>query len=63
MFRGIPVDVASIYEGERIHADQTYADLGRELGVELLRVASDTEVTDGQVYDMRVGKPTTSVVG
>ncbi len=50
MFRGIPVDVASIYEGESIHADKAYADLGRELGVELLRVASDTEVADGQVY-------------
>ncbi len=49
MPKGIPVDVASIYEGERIHTDRAFADLGRELGVELLRVASASEVEDGKV--------------
>ncbi len=45
----IPVDVSSIYEGERIPEERAHADFGREVGVELLRVADEGEVEDGKV--------------
>ena len=51
-FSDIPVDVGTVYEGERIRANQMYVELGGpkiEKHFELVRVKSPKEIKDGSV--------------
>ena len=51
MAEKIPVDVSTLYEGERIRTDAAYVDLGNpgKTGVELVRVRPSEEIEEGVV--------------